>query len=123
MHTSAPGARRGHTVVDDHGVTMYTYIVERTQIYLTRPEAVALDREAKRTGRTRSHLIREAIDDRYLAASAPAQMQATLRSAFGTWKHRTTSGAEYVDAVRTGQGLDELRAGTKPRKRRARPAP
>ncbi len=102
---------------------MYTYIVERTQIYLTKTEAMALDREARRTGRTRSHLIREAIDDRYLAATAPDEMQATLRAAFGTWKHRTASGAEYIDTVRTGRGLDELTEGTRPRERRARSAP
>ena len=44
---------------------MYTYIVERTQIYLSREQADALDREAKRTGTTRSHLIREAIAEKY----------------------------------------------------------
>lgn len=44
---------------------MYAYIVERTQIYLSREQAAALDREAKRTGTTRSHLIREAIEARH----------------------------------------------------------
>jgi predicted DNA-binding protein len=48
---------------------MYTLIVERTQIYLTRDQTEALDREARRTGRTRSHLIREAIDEKYGTAS------------------------------------------------------
>ena len=41
---------------------MYTYIVQRTQIYLSDLDAKALDRMARRTGRTRSQLIREAIE-------------------------------------------------------------
>ena len=35
----------------------------RTQIYLTEAQWTALDRLAERTGRSRSHLIREAIDE------------------------------------------------------------
>lgn len=96
---------------------MYTYIVERTQIYLTRAEATALDREAKRTGRTRSHLIREAIDDRYLVGQQPDELCAGLRAAFGAWKDRTMSGAEFVESLRTGARLDELTAQAQPRPR------
>ena len=45
---------------------MYTYIMQRTQIYLTSREAAALDAAARQTGQTRSHLIREAIEAVYL---------------------------------------------------------
>ena len=41
---------------------MYTYIVDRTQIYLTPEESAALERESIATGKTKSQLIREAID-------------------------------------------------------------
>jgi predicted transcriptional regulator len=80
---------------------MYIYIVERTQIYLSREQAAALDREAKRTGTTRSRLIREAIDRTYLATIDRERVLAGLRASAGTWKDRTESGAEYVERIRS----------------------
>jgi hypothetical protein len=41
---------------------MYTYIMKRTQIYLTSDEARAIAEAAQKSGRTQSHLIRDAID-------------------------------------------------------------
>ena len=46
---------------------MYTYTMERTQIYLTSEEAELLDRLATEQKTTRSRLIRDAIDQQYAA--------------------------------------------------------
>ena len=87
---------------------MYTYIVERTQIYLNRQQSAALDREAKRRGTTRSHLIREAIEARYGADRDPAEALEALRASAGLWADRSETGAEYVGRLRSGQRLREL---------------
>jgi predicted DNA-binding protein len=81
---------------------MYTYIMERTQIYLTREQAAALDREAKRTGTTRSHLIREAIDERYGAGRDTSAIEQALLDSAGAWKGRRDDGETYVEKLRTG---------------------
>jgi predicted DNA-binding protein len=87
---------------------MYTYIMDRTQIYLSRAQATALDREARRTGRTRSHLIREAIDQAYLPNSASDETLEALEASAGAWANRTDSGEDYVERLRSGQRLAEL---------------
>ena len=86
---------------------MYLYIMERTQIYLTKAQAAALDREARRTGTTRSHLIREAIDERFVKAAARETLRATIGSSFGAWRGRRETGAEYVDRIRVSDRLVE----------------
>lgn len=85
--------------------TMYTYIVERTQIYLSKEQANALDREAKRTGTTRSHLIREAIEARYGSERSPEDVRKILEATAGLWRDRTETGEEYVERVRSGKRL------------------
>ena len=87
---------------------MYTYIMERTQIYLSRQQAGALDREAKRRGTTRSHLIREAIDAKYASAADHEQVKQALEATAGLWKDRAETGAEYVERMRSGRRLEEL---------------
>jgi predicted transcriptional regulator len=87
---------------------MYTYIVERTQIYLSREESAALDREARRRGQTRSHLIREAIDRVYLSGPSQEEVLAALDASFGAWKNRTETGEEYVERIRSGDRLAQL---------------
>lgn len=89
---------------------MYTYIVERTQIYLTREQATALDREAQRTGTTRSHLIREAIAERYGGARDAEAIEAALRGSAGAWNGRRENGETYVERLRTGRRWRELDA-------------
>jgi predicted DNA-binding protein len=81
---------------------MYTYIVERTQIYLSKAQAAALDREASRLGTTRSHLIREAIEARYGSDDEDEfeRVKQILENAKGMCADRTESGAEYVDRLR-----------------------
>lgn len=87
---------------------MYTYIVERTQIYLSREQAEALDREAKRSGTTRSHLIREAIAERYGVGRDRQAIDAALRASAGAWKGRREDGEAYVERIRTGARWGEL---------------
>lgn len=82
---------------------MYTYIVERTQIYLTRRESAALAKLARSTGRTRSQLIREAITAQYLTGSDAAALADALEATSGIWADRTETGEAYVDRVRPGR--------------------
>lgn len=93
---------------------MYTYIVERTQIYLSRAQATALDRESKRTGLTRSHLIREAIDERYALAADQTRLRAAIRQTAGLWRDHAESGETYVDRLRGGRRLADLYPGEPP---------
>lgn len=91
---------------------MYTYIVRRTQIYLSEDESEAIDREARRRGTTRSHLIREAVRVRYLERSDPKELQSRVVAAAGAWLRGDASdqesGEAYVERIRTGQRLREL---------------
>ncbi|MGH2407387.1 MAG: CopG family transcriptional regulator [Candidatus Limnocylindrales bacterium] len=99
---------------------MYTYIVERTQIYLTLAESSELDRLAASTGRTRSQLIREAIEAQYLARPDLAKATAALDASFGAWTgDERPDGAAYVEMVRPGNLARRLTAGD--RRRAARP--
>ena len=87
---------------DGRACTMYTYIMQRTQIYLSDKEMSALDQQAKETGRTRSQLIREAIDHLYLASKRQALRGALARSR-GAWRRRREDGASYVERSRRGR--------------------
>lgn len=87
---------------------MYIYIaMRRTQIYLTEVEAEVLGREARKTGRTRSQLIREAIGARYLSARGPGGVENALLETAGAWKRSrgSESGKVYVERLRTGRRL------------------
>jgi predicted DNA-binding protein len=65
---------------------MYTYTVDRTQIYLTPAESAALERASIATGKTKSQLIREAIDEKYGAQPSLEEFMAALEAAAGAWK-------------------------------------
>ncbi len=65
---------------------MYTYIVDRTQIYLTPGESAALERASIETGKTKSQLIREAIDEKYVHRPTLEEFMAVLDAATGAWK-------------------------------------
>jgi predicted DNA-binding protein len=82
---------------------MYTYIVERTQIYLTARESAALDAAARRTGHTRSHLIREAIEAAYLRDTDIDERLAVIEATAGSWRDRTESTDEIMARLRTGR--------------------
>lgn len=91
---------------------MYTvYIMmRRTQIYLDDRQRRKLDRVAKRTRRTVSELIREAIDARYAATPKEDFLDALRTGAFGVWKERADLGPtdSYVRQVRRGKRIDRL---------------
>jgi metal-responsive CopG/Arc/MetJ family transcriptional regulator len=82
---------------------MYTYIMHRTQIYLPDEICALLDREARRSGRSRSQLIRDAIDIVYLHRARSGEAERTLAETAGAWKNRRTSGAAYVERLRSGR--------------------
>ena len=67
-------------------LAMYTYIVDRTQIYLTAEESAALERASIETGKTKSQLIREAIDEKYGSRRSLEEFMAALDAARGAWK-------------------------------------
>lgn len=90
---------------------MYTYIMERTQIYLTRRESATLAKLSKQTGRTRSQLVREAIAAQYLGSADTAELSAVLEATAGLWADRTESGAAYVRRLRRGRLASRLGQG------------
>jgi predicted transcriptional regulator len=61
--------------------------MQRTQVYLTKKERDALARLAKATGRSRSDLLRQAVD-RLIERSSATQYKAALDAAAGLWKDR-----------------------------------
>ncbi len=88
------------------------YIMRRTQIYLDDEQDRALADRAKATGRTKSNLIRQAIDA-YLAHPGPAEQElaefrAAVDAAFGVAPH-LEDGATYVSGVRAGDRRRQAR--------------
>jgi predicted DNA-binding protein len=83
---------------------MYTtYIATRTQIYLHEQQDRRLTARSRQLGRTKSSLIREAIDA-YLApvaseAEALARLRAAVKEATGAASH-LPNGAQYVEELR-----------------------
>jgi hypothetical protein len=75
--------------------------MHRTQITLTDHQYARLRDESARTGCSLAELIRRALDERYEQPSA-AERLGLLDSAFGAWRDREETGAEYVERVRSG---------------------
>jgi len=61
--------------------------VVRTQVYLTPEEQCALQALSRRTGRSRSELIREAIDA-MLAQPQEPERRSQMQQARGLWSER-----------------------------------
>jgi hypothetical protein len=74
----------------------------RTQIYLTRDQQHALERLAAATGRRKSDLIREALDN-YLARQRPRDWKEALRACYGMWADRDDLD-DFVADLRAGWG-------------------
>ena len=86
-----------------------SYIVKRTQIYLTEEEDEVLQRRRRATGTTVSEQIRAAIDAMYLPRKE-LTLEEKLRivsETAGAWKDRTETGEEYVERMRPGRRLRE----------------
>lgn len=74
----------------------------RTQIYLTEEQRRALERLVAGTGRRKSDLIREALDD-YLARQKPRDWKEALRACYGMWADRDDLD-DFVAGLRAGWG-------------------
>jgi predicted transcriptional regulator len=88
---------------------MYRYIMERTQIYLDKKHTEALDRAARKLGRSRSDLIRAAIEKEYVDKEAEKErVLAALRESFGAWGPSDENPEALVDSMRSGRRLADL---------------
>lgn len=79
------------------------YIMHRTQIYLDERQERALVDRARRVGRTKSSLIREAIDSYLVPASAEQTGLARLRAAVADARGCAAylpAGERYVEDLR-----------------------
>lgn len=81
----------------------------RTQISLEESQKQRLDEESKRTGRSISDLIREAVTMRYPEVMDTEQALAIIRGSAGAWAGRDPKddidGETYVERLRSGRRL------------------
>jgi Arc/MetJ-type ribon-helix-helix transcriptional regulator len=78
---------------------MHNGVVHRIQVYLEKEELEFLDQAAQATGASRSALIRRAVRETF-GTTTKADKTRALRASTGSWKGRSFTGAEYVDAMR-----------------------
>jgi hypothetical protein len=74
--------------------------VERTQIYLTTAQTRELDRRARAQGTTRSHLIRDAVQQYLGPTWDPERFRAALKNAAGIWADRDDIDEIHADLKR-----------------------
>ena len=87
-----------------------SYIMRRTQIYLTDEQGRLLESRSKATGTTISQLIRSAIDAVYARrrSLSRAERVRLARAAAGAWKTFPETGEEYVERIRGARRLARL---------------
>jgi predicted transcriptional regulator len=83
------------------------YITRRTQIYLDDDQDRRLTQRSRQVGRTRSALIRDAVDA-YLAPTSSengelARLRAAVKEAAGAAPH-LPAGVDYVEELRAIEG-------------------
>lgn len=83
--------------------------MKRTQIYLTVKQYDNLSIESKKTKKTLSELIREAIQDKY-DMKQKEDFSSVIKEVSGIWEKRTDikNGIEYVNNIRSDKRLEEL---------------
>ena len=88
-----------------------TYIMRRTQIYLTEEQGRLLASRSKAKGSTVSELIRAAIDSVYRPRRAMSRTENVrlARRTAGAWTDFPETGAEYVERIRGARRLARLR--------------
>lgn len=76
---------------------------------MTEEERRALDTVARRTGRSLSSLIRDAVELVYGSERSCDDDVAAMRLAFGSWSDHDLDGAAWVDQLRSGARLESDR--------------
>jgi len=79
----------------------------RTQVYLGQDELELLDRASLDSGASRSELIRRAVRATFGEQRKDEKLRA-LQATAGAWSDRQQTGAEYVDALRSGDLNERL---------------
>ena len=87
-----------------------SYIMRRTQIYLTEEQGRVLESRSRATGRTVSDLIRDAIEAAYShrRAMSRAERIGLARRTAGAWTEFAETGAKYVERIRGARRLARL---------------
>jgi Txe/YoeB family toxin of Txe-Axe toxin-antitoxin module len=83
--------------------------MKRTQIYLTTKQYDSLSIESRKTKKTVSELIREAIQYKY-NMKQKEDLSDVIKEVSGIWKDRIDikNGIEYVNNIRSDKRLEEL---------------
>ena len=87
-----------------------TYIMRRTQIYLTDGQGRLLERRSKASGQSVSALIRSAVDETYARRRAMSQQERlrVARRTAGSWTRFPETGAAFVERIRGSRRLARL---------------
>jgi Arc/MetJ-type ribon-helix-helix transcriptional regulator len=86
---------------------VYSDAMSRTQVYLGEDELELLERASRDTGASRSELIRRAVRTTFGEGGKEEKLRA-LKASAGSWRGRRANGAEYVDALRSGDLNERL---------------
>ena len=81
--------------------------MSRTQVYLGEDELKLLEHASHDTGASRSELIRRAVRVTFGEQGKDERLRA-LKASAGSWQGRRSSGAEYVEALRSGDLNERL---------------